>query len=347
MKVAATAVGARMNRRTYLRLGGLAAGSLAGCAALSSAPPDVETNTGLEGNPGDMLDGVGVFLAGDTEALPDPLTTTDALVEAEVALATPGAAISPLADAFREGTAVAFAGAGSQAALAGLLESVRGAYDYGIETVAGRPVGLSVADPHGETAATCQFVGEGGWDDPVLDPLGWARRARVPDCETFVPESSVDDQYVRAGSAWIAGRFPSGETYAARTRASKHPDRGRLRLRRAMHAAANGGHPVAEAQRVADFHNDEGLLDWFPNPHERNGVEVSNHSNPIEERLDVSFLPAGDDARGALTGCCGLTTDGEYAYDHRTRWVWTDDGLLGSDSRYGGGTGRGEWHVRG
>jgi hypothetical protein len=338
-----------MNRRTCLRLGGLAAtGSLAGCAALSSAPPDVETNTGLGGNPRDALEEEPVFLAGDAGDLPEPPETADALADAEIVLATSDAEIVLLADAFRHGTTVAFAGGGSQAALASLLDALGGEYDYGIETVEGRPVGVSVAEPRGDTANTFQFVREGGWDDPVLDPLGWARHARLPDCETFVPESSADDQYARAGSAWIAGRLPSGETYAARTRASKHTDAGtrRLRLRTAMHAAANGGCPITEARRVGDFPNDENLLDWFPNPHERNGVEVTNRSSPIEERLDVSFSPAGDDARGALTGCCGLTTAGEYAYDHRTRWIWTDDGLLGSDSRYGGGSGRGEWHVR-
>jgi hypothetical protein len=338
-----------MNRRTYLRLGGLAAaGSLAGCAALSSAPPDVETNTGLDRDPSDALEETPVHLAGETDDLPELPTTAEALAHAEVALATPDATIAPLADAFREGTTVAFAGGGSQEALAALLDAVRGEYDYGIETVKGRPVGVSVAEPRGDAANTFQFVREGGWPDPVLDPVGWALDARLPDCETFVPESTADDQYVRAGSAWIAGRLQSGETYAARTRASRHTDSNtrRLRLRTAMHAAANGGYAIAEAGRVADFPNDEGLTNWFPNPHEQNGVEVTNHSNPIEERLDVSFSPAGDDARGALTGCCGLTTDGEYAYDHRTRWIWTDDGLLGSESRYGGGSGRGEWHVR-
>ena len=73
---------------------------------------------------------------------------------------------------------------------------------------------------------------------------------------------------------------------------------------------------------------------------------MTNRSDLLETRLDISFSPVTDAARGALTGCCGVTTDGAY-YDHRTRWVWTDGGLLGSESHYGGGSGRGEWHVRG
>lgn len=342
-------VGSRVNRRTFLRLGGAGAlGSLAGCTALADGPPDVETHTGLTQDTSAGLDGVSVFLAGDTGDLPVPPTTTDSIDDAEVVLATPDASTATLADAFGRGSTVAFAGGDAPAALASLLESVRGEYSYGIETVKGRPVEVTVAEPRGDTANTFQFVREGGWDDPVLDPLGWALHGRIPDCETFVPESAADDRYVPAGSAWIAGRLPSGETYAARTRASRHTDGSsrRLRLRTTMHAAAGGGYAVAEARRVADFPNDEALMDWFPNPHERNGVEVSNRSDLIEERLDVTFSPAGNEARGALTGCCGLAAR-TLAYDHRTRWTWTDDGLLGSDSNYGGGSGRGEWHVRG
>lgn len=114
-----------------------------------------------------------------------------------------------------------------------------------------------------------------------------------------------------------------------------------------MHSDSNTGFAVEEASRVAGFPNDESLLDWFPNPHERDGVEVTNRSDPIENRLTVSFSLATDTARGALTGCCGVTTDGSYAYDHRTRWIWAESGLLGSKRHYGGGSGRGEWHVRG
>lgn len=308
----------------------------------------METNTGLKGNPRDELDGVPVFLAGDASDLPDPPKTTDTREDAEVVLATSDASIATLADAFRQGRSVAFTGGDAPEALASLLDSVREEYSYGIETVKGRPVEVTIAEPHGETADTFQFVREGGWDDPVLDPVGWALHSRIPDCETFVPKSTADDQYARAGSAWIAGRLPSGETYAARTWASQHTNGSvrRLRLRTTMHAAANDAYAVEEARRVADFPNDEGLLDWFPNPHERNGVKVTNHSDPIKERLDISFSPAENAARGALTGCCGLKAH-TLEYDHQTRWIWTDDGVFGSDSHYGGGSGRGEWHIRG
>lgn len=338
-----------MNRRTFLRLGGGAVlGPLAGCSALADGPPDVETNTGLRGNPRVELDGVSVFLAGDAGDLPDPPTTTETLEDAEVVLATPDASMASLADAFRQGRVVAFAGGDAPAALASLLDSLRGAYSYGIETVKGRPVEVSVAVPGGDTVDTFQFVREDGWDDPVLDPLGWALHGRIPDCETFVPESTADDQYTHTGSAWIAGRLWSGETYAARTRASRHTNdtARRFRLRTTMHAAANDDYAVEEARRVADYPNDESLMDWFPNPHERNGIEVTNHSDLIEERLDVSFSPTANEARGALTGCCGLEAR-TLAYDHQTRWRWTDSRGFGSDSHYGGGSGRGEWHIRG
>lgn len=207
-----------MDRRTFLRSGGVvAAGALAGCAVLTSNPPDVETNTGLTGTPRKNLQGVPVWLAGDTQDLPDPSTGAESQRDAEILLATPSASISPLADAFRQGRTVAFAGGGSQSALAALLDAVRGEFDYGIETVTGRPVGVSVAEPHGETAATFLFLREGAWGDPILDPLGWALEPRLPDCATFVPESSADDRYDPAGTAWIAGRLQSGEVYAART----------------------------------------------------------------------------------------------------------------------------------
>lgn len=77
-------------------------------------------------------------------------------------------------------------------------------------------------------------------------------------------------------------------------------------------------------------------------------MAVENCTDPVEERQEVAVSPtaAADGAERALTGCCGLTIDGHYAYDHRTRWVFTNVGLLHSESRYGGGSGRGKWHLR-
>jgi len=336
-----------MNRRSTLRLGGLAlAGGLAGCSALGDQP-DVDPNTGLAADTSAELEETPVYLAGDVDALPDPPARTDSLDDAEVALATPDADRTPLAAAFREGTTVAFAGNGAPDALRVLLAAVDDEYHYGIETIEGQAVEPAVAVPRERVVHTIQFLREGGWEG-VLDPLGWALNPRVPDCRTFVPESTFDDRFSGLGSAWIVGRFASGETYASRTTASRYDgDVWRLRVRTTTHAASGGGYAVDGARRVADFPNDESLSDWFPNPHERNGIEVSNHSDPIAERLDVSFAPTNARARAALTGCCGVTVNGVVGYDHRTTFQWTNDGLLDSDSRYGGGTGRGEWHVRG
>jgi len=152
-----------MNRRSTLRLGGLAlAGGLGGCSALATGPSDVDPNTGLDGNPQSSLAGRPVHLAGDTGELPQPPSTSDSLAGAEIALATPGAAKEPLAGAFRDGTAVAFAGGAASDALATLLGAVAEEYHFGNETVEGRPVDTTVAIPRGETAATFRFVREGG-----------------------------------------------------------------------------------------------------------------------------------------------------------------------------------------
>jgi hypothetical protein len=336
-----------VNRRTALRVGGLAlSGALAGCIALSGGRPDVNPATGLAQDTSHALETTPVFPAGDGD-LPEPPSTASSLADAEVALATPDAERPRLAEAFRDGTAVAFAGGDAPEALASLLAAVGEEFDYGVETVAGRPVGTAVAVPRGDVVDSYQFVAEGGWDDGVLDPLGWALVGRMPECSTFVPERSSDSQYAPAGSAWVVGRLPTGETYASRTVGSRYVGDWRFfRLRTTLHAAAGDGYDVATARRVADFANDESLTEWFPNPHERGGVAVSNHSDPVEERLDVSFSPASDRTRAALTGCCGARTDGAFAYDHRTSWTWRREGLLDAESRHGGGSGRGEWHVR-
>jgi hypothetical protein len=341
--------GGTVNRRTALRLGGVAlAGSVAGCAAVSGSPPDVDPHTGLDSDASAALDGRPVALAGDADALPTPPTRADSLDDAEACLATPDAPTAALADAFREGTVVAFAGDGASAALASLLDAVADDYHHGQETVGARPLGPAVAVPWDDTVDTFQFVRDGGWDRPVLDPVGWALHHNLPECDTFVPEHTADSQYEALGAAWLAGRLPTGETYAARTEGSRYAGDGdvrRLRLRTTVHAAATGGHAVAKVRRVTDFPNDASLADWFPNSHERGGVSVANRSDPVDERLDVTFSPADAGARGALTGCCRATVGRTLRYDHRTRWVWTREGLLSSDSRFGGGTGYGAWHV--
>jgi hypothetical protein len=340
-----------MDRRSLLGTGaGAVAGALAGCSTLASGRPAVETNTGLDRDASAALDAESVFRTGDVGSLPEPPTTADSLSSAAVALATPDADAARLAEALRAGTAVALVGDGAPDAFRALLERVADTFHYGVESVHGRPHGPLVAVPRGETVETFWVVREGGWNDPVLDPVGWALDGRLPDCRTFVPDRAADSQYAPAGTAWVAGRLPSGETYAARTRAERYVGDGpapSLRFRTTLHAAANGGYPVTEARRVADFANDRQLSDWFPNPHERGGVAVSNHSGPIDERLEVAFEPTTDRARAALTGCCGATVDGAVAYDHRTTWDWRRESLLASRGHHGGGTGRGTWHVRG
>lgn len=272
-----------MDRRSALRLGaGVLAGASAGCGTLATELPDVQTNTGLDRDTSAALDGEPVYRAGNASSLPVPPTPADSLAVATVALATADADIAPLVDALREGTAVAFAGDGAPDGLRALLDAVADEFHYGVESVHGRPHGPLVAVPRGETVETFWFVREGGWTDPVLDPLGWALDGRVPDCQTFVPERSDDSQYARLGAAWVAGRLPSGETYAARTRGYRYAGDGdvrQLRLRTTLHAAANDGYPVAEARRVADFPNDRQLSNSFPNPHERGGVAVANRSD--------------------------------------------------------------------
>ncbi|MFB6120683.1 MAG: hypothetical protein ABEJ68_06155 [Halobacteriaceae archaeon] len=334
-----------MNRRSLLRCGAPAVlGAVAGCSALATDAPNVNPSTGLDQDTSAALDDRPVARLGDVAALPAPPAETDALSDARVALATADADVARLADAMRDGTTVAFAGPECQAALRTVLTTVGDDFHYGVESISGRPVELVVAEPRGDAVATYQFVAEGGWDDPILDPLGWALVGRTPECDTFVPERSDADAFARLGATHVAGRLPTGETYASRT--VGHEREGQLRLHTAVHAASSGGYPVAETRRVADFPNDGALAKWFPNPHEQNGVEASNHSDPVAERLDVSFSPTGDRTRGAMTGCCGVTATDALGYDYALRCRWTRDGLFGSNTRHGGAEGRGEWHVR-
>lgn len=336
------------SRRRFLAAAGTAATTaVSGCSAFTTSVADVDPGTGLDADTSAGLDGVAVYLAGETSDLPDPPTTTDSLADADAVLATPDANLADVVAAFRAGTTVAFAGGDAQRAVADALAADDN-HRYGTETVVGRPVSVAAAVPHGDAASTYAFVDEGGWDDPVLDPVGWVEHGRLPACDTFVPESSADDEYAYAGSAFVAGRLETGETHATRTTATtRQYDDGerRVRLRTTVHAAANDGYAVDEARRATDFPNDEELRSWFPNPHERNGVRVGNHSDLLEERLEVEFTPTNSRARGALTGCCGATTDGAVAYDHRTSFRWKRDDLLGDDRHYASATGRGEWHL--
>ena len=342
------------NRRRFLASAG-AAGlvALAGCNAFGGAGrPDVNTGSGLDENTSHTFQADdAVYLAGDSDDLPEPPATADTIEDADAVLATANADRTDLAQALRSGIPVAFAAGDVQNALRGLLESVRQNHTFGVETVRGRPVETAVAVPGGDgTVETYTFVAEGGWDDPVLDPFGWALVGRVPECDTFVPESSADDEYEYAGSAFVVGRLDTGETYASRTTGTvRRYENGQrhARLRTTMHAAANDDYAVEQAQRIADFPNDEEVMDWFPNPHTRNGVRVSNHSNPIDETLNVAFAPASDRARSALTGCCGASVGESLAYDHETSFKWKRDELFGSDTHHGGGSGRGEWHLDG
>jgi len=334
-------------RRLLVAAGTAGVAGLAGCSALGSDRPDVDAHSGLADDPSEELETEAVFLAGDASDLPDPPETAAGVDDADVVLATASADRQPLATALRDGKAVAFAGGGAQDALVDVLSRVGDDYTFGTEMVRGRPVDPVVAVPRGDTVATYTLVDEGGWDDPVLDGLGWALGGRVPDCRTFVPESSMDDQFAYAGTAHVAGRLETGEAYASRTVASLADlDAGRfVRLRTTLHAEANDGYAVEEAVREADFPDDQHLDDVWPNPHSREGVRVANVSDTVRSQFGVEVTPDSDRARSALTGCGGLQTEGELAYDHRTSVDWKRDGLLGADRRYAEATGRGKWHL--
>ncbi|WP_232700315.1 hypothetical protein [Halobacterium wangiae] len=336
------------NRRRFLATAGAAASAaLAGCTALGGGRPDVDTGSGLSEDTSQALENDAVYLAGDTGDLPTPPNTADTVEDADAVLATPNANRATLVRAFRAGRPVAFATGSGFDAMTGLLESVRQEYSFGVEAVSARPVSVVVAVPENGTVETYTFVDEGGWDDPVLDPFGWALVGRVPECKTFVPESSMDDAFDYAGAANVVGRLDNGEAYASRTVASvSHQDTGQyVRLRTTLHAEANDGFAVEEASREADFPDDQRLHDVFPNAHTRNGVQVANVSDTIRSTFAVEVTPENARARSALTGCGGLQTEGSVGYDHRTSFQWKRDDLLGADRHYATATGRGEWHL--
>lgn len=336
------------SRRRFLAAAGAAGvAGFAGCSAFDSGRPDVNTHSGLAEDPGRELDTEAVFLAGDPSDLPEPPETAASVADADAVLATTSADRQTLVDALRDGVPVALAGEDAQNAIVDVLSLAGGDYTSGTETVQGRPVDPVVAVPRGDTVATYTLVDEGGWDDPVLDGLGWVLGGRVPECRTFVPESSTDSQFEYAGAAHVAGRLESGEAYASRTTASVARQGGEqyVRLRTTLHAEANDGYAVDEAVREADLPDDKPLHDAWPNPHTRNGVQVANESIGSRSRFRVAITPENDRTRSALSGCGGLETRGSVAYDHETSVEWKRDDLLGESRHYGGGTGRGEWHL--
>jgi len=337
------------NRRRFLAAAGSAGlAGLAGCSALGDdGRPDVNTHSGLAADPGRELETEAVFLAGDASDLPDPPETTDSVADADAVLATASADRQPLVDALRAGTPVAVAGGGAHDAVVDVLSRAGDDYSFGTEAVRGRPVDPVVAVPRGETVATYALVDEGGWDDQVLDGLGWALGGRVPDCRTSVSERSSDGQFAYAGAAHVAGCLETREAYATRTVASvADQDAARfVRLRTTLHAEANDGYAVEEAVREADFPDDQRLDRVWPNPHTSDGVRVANVSDTLRSQFAIEVTPADDRARSATTGCGGLQTEGGLAYDHRTSVRWKRDRVVGADRRYGGVSGRGEWYL--
>lgn len=335
-------------RELLASLGAAGLTGLAGCSDLLGGDDGPTNPTGLAATTDAALDGTPVYLAGDAGSLPEPPTTTDSLSAARVAIATPNADREALADALAGGTTVAFAGNGGPDALQAVLRGVRENYRYGTETVKDRPVAAVVAVPRSNTLDTFHFVDEGGWDDPVLDTVGWTFSGSIPECQTTVPSAALGAGFSLAGTATVVGRLGSGETYLSRTTAQvRRVDDGgrRVRFDTAMHAARTGGHPIARVRRVADVANDEAADGWYPETGDESGLSMTNDSDPVENRLDATFEPSTDDTRAAFTGCCGFNAAGAVGYDHRTRWRWEKDTLLESDRRTGGGIGRGEWHV--
>jgi len=213
--------------------------------------------------------------------------------------------------------------------------------------VNGRPVNVVVAKPRGDTVETFTFIDEGGWDDPVLDPFGWALVGSIPDCDTYMPKSSADSMFEYAGAAHIVGRLSTEETYMSRSVASVYrQDAGvATRLRTRLHIEANDGYAVENVARTEDFRNDRKLIHFYPNPHTKSGVRVHNYSDPTVGLLKLEYIPESPRAHSALTGCGGVQTEGKLAYDHRTSFQWKHDKLLGSDHHHGGGSGRGEWNF--
>lgn len=334
------------SRRRFLATASIASLVVStGCTALGDRRPDVNPATGLSQDTSQALDDEAVYVAGDSSDLPAPPTITDSLDDADAILTTAATDLTELTRAFRDGKPIAMTGDNAPTAMHSLLESVGSDYSFGIERARARPVGVVVADPRGETVETYTCVAEGGWDDPILDPFGWTLAGRIPECDTFVPESSRDDLFEYAGATHVVGRLPTGETYASRSEASVSQQDASLfvRLRTKLHAAANDGYAIEKAVRETDLPDDQHLDTVYPNPHTQNGVQVANVSDTIRSTFAIEVTPASSQARSVLTGCGGFQTEGKLAYDHRTSFRWKRDTLLDTDRHYGSATGRGEW----
>ncbi|MDG5777385.1 hypothetical protein QA599_13090 [Haloarculaceae archaeon H-GB1-1] len=303
--------------------------------------------TGLSQDTSQALDDEVVYVAGNGGDLPTPPTTTDSLADASAVLGTATADRTTLTQAFRSGKPVGVVGDGATAAIRGLLDRVQEDYSFGVEMVRARPVNLVVAAPRGDTVETYTFVDEGGWNDPPLAPFGWALEGRVPECDTFVPESSMDGAFEHAGTAHVVGRLSTGETYVSRSEASvSRQDAGLfVRLRTKLHTAANDGYAVEEALRETDLPDDQRLHSVFPNPHTQNGVQVANVSDTTRSTFAIEVTPESPRARSTLTGCGGFRTEETLAYDYRTSFQWKNGGFLDTDRHYGTATGRGEWSL--
>lgn len=338
------------SRRRFLAVAGTGVlAGVAGCTAFGNSRPDVNPATGLTQDTSQALSDKAVYVAGDNSDLPNPPTTTESLADAQAVLATAITDRTKLSQAINEGKPVAVAGDGATVAMRDLLNSVRADYSFGLETVNARPVNIVVANPRGDTIETYTFVAEGGWDDPILEPFGWALVGRVPECDTFVPEASRDDLFEYAGATHVAGRLPTGETYVTRSEASISRQDTALfvRLRSKLHAAANDGYAIEKAVREADLPDDRVLDEVYPNAHTQNGVQVANVSHTSRSTFAIEVTPASPRARSAITGCGGFQTEGKLAYDYRTGFQWKRNKLLNTDRHSGITTGRGEWTFKG
>jgi hypothetical protein len=336
------------SRRELLEAAGTVAlvGS-AGCTALGSNRPDLNPSTGLSQDTSQALEDELVYVTGTDDDLPTPTNTTDSLADASAVLASATADRVVLTEGLRAGKPVAVAGDGATTTVRGLLDRVQEENSGGLETVRARPVPLVVADPRGGTVETFTFVGDGGWSDPVLDPFGWALTGRVPECDTFVPESSTDDQFEYAGAAHVVGRLQTGETFISRSEATVYRQDGdpSIRLRTGLHTAANEGYAIEEVVRETDLPDDQLLHTVFPNPHTQNGIEVTNASDTTRSTFGIRATPESPRARSALTACGGFRTEGTLAYDYLTSFQWKHNELLDTKRHYASPTGRGEWNF--